>query len=335
MPWPSTPLPDPLFELASRQAGLVSVRQCAELGVTPARLRRSVRIGETTSVRRGVLDLAGALGPAGSRSAEIARLQRRAAFLGLLAHGPCAVSTGLCALVLLGVHGAPVNLTPEVTLQRGDSRRPTPGIRVRRVPVRQWMSIEGFAVVVPEVALAQAVPEVDRSTAVALLDSALHLRKVSGRGLAGAHELARAHRGVAKTHSWWALADGRSESPAESVARLSCADAGYPPDELQLVVLDDRGRFLARVELAWRLPDGRWLLVEVDGIDFHSSRADVVADFHRQNHVVTAGTLFRRYTGGDAASGRIAVEVSRILAGSGWRRGQSTSSGPIRLAAAA
>jgi hypothetical protein len=127
------------------------------------------------------------------------------------------------------------------------------------------------------------LPEVDRRTAVALMDSALNRNVVRPSGLARAHDLAREHRGVARTHGWWSEADGRAESPAETIARPSCSDAGYPPDALQLVVLDAMGRRLARVEFAWRLPDGRWLLVEVDGVDIHGTPSSMVADLHRQN----------------------------------------------------
>jgi hypothetical protein len=320
-----------LFELAARQAGLVSSAQFAEFGLTRAVMRRVIRTGTLTPVVRGVLELGHALPPPTARTEELDRQRRRAALLGLLAYGPSAVSTGLCALVLLKVQGTPADLKPEVTLRRGDPRRPIPGIRVRRVPVRQWMSVDGFAVSVPEEALAQAVPGVDRLTAVSMMDSALHLRRVSVQGLARAHDLARGHRLVARTHGWWAQADGRAESPAETIARLTCADSGYPPDRLQLVLVDESGRFLAAVDLAWQLPDGRWLLVEVDGIDFHGSKAAVVADFHRQNRVVSPGTLLRRYTGADAASGRLAAEVGLILRCSGWQPGRASTSVPIRI----
>jgi hypothetical protein len=222
-------------------------------------------------------------------------------------------------LVLAGVQGAPVDMVAEVTVRGGQPRQSIPGIRLRRVPVRQFVVIDDFPLIPPEHALAQAVADVDRMTAVALMDSALNRRLISPRGLARAHELIRGHRGAARTHGWWSEADGRAASPAKTAARLTCTDASHPPDELQLVVLDGRGQFLARVEFGWRLPDGRWLLVEVDGLDFHTSPSAIIADFHRQNTVITAGTLLRRYSGSDARSGRLAAEVGRILNAAGWR----------------
>jgi hypothetical protein len=83
------------------------------------------------------------------------------------------------------------------------------------------------------------------------------------------------------------------------------------------------------------LPDGRWLLVEIDGLDFHGSKADIVADFHRQNRLITGATMLRRYTGADAQSGRLAAEVGEILRSAGWSPGLRVPDGPVRLTMAA
>lgn len=329
------PLPGDLLRLATTQAGLASSRQCVDAGLSRPQIRRLVRDGEFTPVVREVFTISAAVPAFASPGGTLDHRRRRAAVLGMLAYGPRAVATGLAALVLAGAQGAPADMAPEVTLFGGDPRQPIPGIRLRRVPVRQFIVFDGFPLVPPELALAQAVADVDRLTAVALMDSALNRRLINSRGLARAHALIRGHRGAARTHGWWAEADGRAASPAETVARLTCTDDGHPPDEVQLVVLDSRGTFLARVEFGWRLPDGRWLLVEVDGVDFHASPSAVLADFHRQNKVITAGTLLRRYSGSDALAGRLAAEIGRILDAAGWRPGRWTPVGEIRLSAAA
>lgn len=329
------PLPRDLLERASIQEGLISWRQGIEAGLSAPQLRCLTRAGELTAVVRGVFEIPAAIPVLTTVSAALDHRRRRAAVLGLLAYGPRAVATGLAALVLAGVQGAPADMRPEVTIRGGDPRAPIPGIRLRRIPVRQIVMFDDFPLIAPEQALAQAVADVDRMTAVMLMDSAMNRRLVNRRGLARAHELVRGHRGAARTHRWWTEADGRAASPAETAARLTCANAGHPPDEIQLVILDGRGGFLARVEFGWRLPDGRWLLVEVDGLDFHTSRPAVLADFHRQNRVITAGTLVRRYSGSDALRGRLATEVGQILDAASWRPGRWTPVGEIRLATAA
>jgi hypothetical protein len=168
-----------------------------------------------------------------------------------------------------------------------------------------------------------------------MMDSTLNLGLLSEEGLRRAHDLARGHPGVARTHPWWAEADGRAESPAETIARLHCADAGYPADVLQLRIVSGSGQFLARVELAWLLPDGRWLLVEVDGIEVHGRPSAVIADLHRQNPLITSSTVLRRYTGADAMSGRLTREVVPILRTTGWRPGAAIPYGPLVLRNAA
>lgn len=320
---PPAPLPPALRRLAVRQAGLVSLRQCAEHGVPADRVTRAARSGRWRRVARGVYDVGADVGTAGP--ADLDRYdarRRRAAVLGVLAH-PGAVATGLCALVLQGVRGAPVDVRPEVTFPDGSAREAATPVRVRRLPLRRWTFVDGLPCCVVEDALAQAVPCVDRRHAVALMDSALHRRTVSSDGLARAHDAARGRPGVERTHRWWSEADARSESPAETWARLTCADAGVPPDTLQLVVVDRQGRFLARVDLAWFLPDGRALLVEVDGQEVHSRPEALFDDRARQNRIVTGRTVVRRYTGRDAWRGSLAAELTQLLGAAGWRRGRT------------
>jgi hypothetical protein len=335
MPPHRAPVPPNLIALATRQAGLLSARQCAAAGLSREQYRGLQRRGEAIPVARGVVLAPGMASPPATRSDALDQARRRAALTGLLAYGPRAIATGLCALVLAGVLGAPITIRPEVAFRRGDPRRPIPGIRVRQVPIPEWIVMNSFPLATPDLALAQAVPEMDRMTAVSLMDSALHRGLITATGLARAHDLALGHRGVAHTHAWWAEADHRSESPAETVARLSCSDSGFPPDVLQLVILDSAGRFVARVDLAWVLPDGRWLLVEVDGVDVHGSPAALVADLHRQNRLLGQQTILRRYTGRDAATGRTAAEVGHILSIGGWRPGRPAPPGQIRLSEAA
>lgn len=335
MPPRPAPIPNAALDLALAQAGLLTKRQCTDAGLSREQVRRLLRSHELTAMVRGVVLLGAAVPPSGTRSAALDLSRRRAELLGLLAYGSRAISTGLCALVLIGVRGAPAALSPEVALESGDPRRRIPGIRIRQTVVADRIHLDGFTLASPEVALAQAIPEVDRKTAIALMDSALHLRLVSTDGLERAHDLARGHRRVARTHGWWAQADGRAESPAETAARITCADAGYPPDALQLVIHDHRGQFLARVQLGWQLPDGRWLLAEVDGVDIHGTPAAVIADLHRQNPLITSATVLRRYTGADAFTGRVVREVAPVLRAAGWRPGRHIPPGPLRLPAAA
>ncbi|WP_166843880.1 hypothetical protein [Isoptericola sp. BMS4] len=98
---------------------------------------------------------------------------------------------------------------------------------------------------------------------------------------------------------------------------MSAVDHGAPPDALQLVVRDAAGRFRARVDMAWHLPDGV-LLVEVDGREAHSRLEALVDDRRRQNRIATRQTTLLRFSGADAWDGTLGAEVAGFLRGAGW-----------------
>jgi hypothetical protein len=293
----------------------VSDDQCRAAGMTRKQVAARVRTEEWHRPARGVV---GTGLPGDGDLDELDRRRRRAAVLGLLAH-PGSVATGVCALVLHGVQGAPVDLVPEVAMPTGAPRAERPPVRLRRFPVHRWVDVDGFRCVPVDRAIADAVRQVGRRQAVALLDSALHQGLLTSQELETVRRDAAGRRGMARTRHWWSLADGRSESPAESWARLSCLDDGFPPDALQLPVAAPDGQVFARVDMAWRLPDGTALLVEIDGQDVHSAPLALYRDRARQNRLDTARTIVRRLTGADAWHGRAGVEVAKVLRFSGWR----------------
>ncbi|MGY1808499.1 endonuclease domain-containing protein [Blastococcus sp. SYSU D00669] len=118
-------------------------------------------------------------------------------------------------------------------------------------------------------------------------------------------------RGCARARLVLPLADPRAESPMESVVRWIFDAGGLPAPDLQYVVRDGAGAFLARADFAW--PDQR-VMVEFDG-DLHRERDVFVRDVRRQNSVVAAGWTPLRYTSADAL-GRpddMVAEVRRAL----------------------
>lgn len=305
----------------------MSMRQCVNEGMSRQQVVDQVRRKDWERVVRGVYDV-GQVSPVSADPLD--RRRRRSAILGLLAH-PGSVATGVCALILHGVQGAPLDVVPEVAMPSGAPRATRGPVRLRRAPLERWEHVGAFAVAPVADALVQAVPHLHRFHAVALMDSALHQRLITPEQLERAHASARRHPGVAHTHSWWREADGRAESPAESWARLPCADFGWPPDVLQLPVVNGGGRVLARIDLAWLLPDGGALLVEIDGRDVHSTPAALIADRERQNRIDSRRTVLRRFTGSDAWHGRVSIEVGRILADAGWERRPVRPDSVLRL----
>lgn len=295
-------IPPSLLVLASRQAGLVSARQCDEEGFGTDRRHRLVTAGHAARPARGVLDLTPLLAPMGMADHDDPdHRRRRAACLALLAHGPAAVAVGQCALAMLGVQGLPVEIRPEVAMPGGSPRATRDGIVVRCYagPIPTVRRGE-LRVAAPEWALAHAVLELDRDHAIAVLDSALNRGVIRPDGLARVAGLTRGRRGAGRRRAWWGLVDGRSQSPLETWARLRCLDAGVPPDELQVPIRDVRGRIVARGDLGWRLKRGRWLVVEIDGAGPHTEPEALFVDRERQNDILATGRAdVLRFTGRD------------------------------------
>ena len=300
----ATEVPLPLLVIAARQEGLVSTAQCGAEGLGRHRRRRLVASGRARWATQRVLDLAELV------DASVLTLhrgpdhtRRRAAYLGLLAYGQEAVSVGQCALALLGVQGLPTTIRAEVALPGGSARAGRAGIVVRRYRgSTPTVAVDGFRVTAPAWALVQAVADLDRGRAVAVLDSALHHRIVRSEDIDAVIEAARGRHGIARLRSLMPLVDGRAESPLETFARLQCLDAGVPPDDLQVAVRDLAGRVVARGDLGWRLRRGRWLIVEIDGAGPHTLPDAVFADRARQNAITSTGNVdLLRFTASDLA----------------------------------
>ncbi|MBE7699747.1 hypothetical protein H9623_05410 [Oerskovia sp. Sa1BUA8] len=313
---PLSPLPEPLLTVAYRQEGLVSAAQCDANEVRSHRRSRLVEQRRWSRVTRGVYDTNPVRPDRRDVPGAPDHRRRRAAWAALLAFGPDAIAVGPCALALLGVQGLPLRITPQAALPGGRATESREGIVLRQFDDGMTVHRVGERyVATPDWALAQAVPEVSRRYAVALMDSALHGRLLDAGGLDRAHDLARGRRGVARTHSWWELGDPRAESPLETFARLDRLDAGVPPDDLQVVLTGEAGEFLARGDLGWRLPDGAWLIAEIDGAGVHGSPEALFADRLRQNRLVASrGAALLRFTARDLATqGRVGAEIRSFL----------------------
>jgi len=275
-----------------------------------------LRRGHLVRLTRGVYDAAALLRAGGWPAAgpeDLDAARRRTAWTGLLGFGPSAIAVGPSALALLDVQGLPRSVPAQVALPGGRHARSRDGLRVRCFD--QGMALwqcRGRLVAAPAWALAQAVCELDRRHAVAVLDSALHLGLVAD--VEEVRRLSVGRRGAARTRSWWDLVDGRADSPLETDARLQCLDAGIEPDDLQVIVRDDAGRVLARGDLGWRLPRGRWLVAEIDGRGPHSQPDALYGDRSRQNAIVATGRVdVLRFTARDLARDQLAPTVRAVL----------------------
>lgn len=298
-----------LNQLTLAQAGLLSWRQMEAAGMPRHRLRLLEKQGRMRRYVRGVYHVLGV-------AAEGFDVERsRAAWAGLLATAPHGISTGACALHLHGVQGLPQQLRPEVAVPMNGSGRGVEGVRVRRIrEFFEYVEIHGRRVAAPIPAMVQALPELCLERAVAVVDSALNREILSDTCVITIREALRGKRGASGLAACWGLVDGRAASPVETNVRLECVAGGVPPTDLQVVLQDDHGGFVARGDLGWLRPDGTWVLVEVDGVSVHDQPQALFHDRDRQNRIMLTGrhtTL--RFTARDLGTGRIVRQIAQAL----------------------
>ncbi|WP_425343366.1 type IV toxin-antitoxin system AbiEi family antitoxin domain-containing protein [Pseudofrankia saprophytica] len=254
--------------LARLQDGMITYRQALDAGLTPEEIRVFVARGwwwrpvHGTYIIRYVVGLP----PRTYDCVESSPRELRGCARAALAARPNAVICGPTAARLLGfavlaepVSHEPVHHEPVHVMERGrGSLRPTPGTTPHRGNLRDAdiVTIMGL----PVTSAARTVADLalwasSREDAVSLIDTALHGGQLSD--VAAARAATTGRPGCRRVDSWWALADGRSESPLETRVRLLLVDRGLPPEELQWLVTGADGRFVARVRPRLSQPPGR------------------------------------------------------------------------------
>lgn len=323
-------IPKAAEPILRRQAGLLSTLQCEELGIGREVRRRLVRQRRWTSPARSVYDTDPVPLDSRIRDDLFEHAAKWRTWLALLMHGPDAVATGCCALVLHGVSGLPRDFPLEVAREDRSPRHARHGVAVVGYPTFPTELIGGRGVARIDHAAAQALPKLPRENALAVLDDLARWHGFTPTRLAELHDLARRRHGAAQLHELFGFVVTRSDSPAESFARLSCIDNGVPPDDIQVRFTID-GTVVARVDMAWRLPDGRWLVVEIDGVGPHSTARALVRDAPRQNRLLASGqVIMLRFKPSDNNKpGGIGAQIAKVLAAHHWKPDQYREEGAL------
>lgn len=235
---------DDLYDLLARQ-GFLTTRDAARLGHSANALTQAVAAGRLRRGVRGVFLPPDAL----TTETEIASLTR-----GILSTDLLAAASHQSALAILGL---PCHRVPVAPIHVADARKSSrvhesvhrhvlrPGDRV--IEVDGWRTV-GAALACVQVAARSGV-----ASGLVAMDAALRLRLTTSEDLV--ETLAtRVRRGALAARRALALADGRAESPGESLVRLGLAGLPWSLD-LQVAL----GPY--RVDL---LVDGR-VVVEFDG----------------------------------------------------------------------
>ena len=309
----------------------VRASEAARLGISARALRGPGFVG----LRRGVHAPAGVdVGAPDLRIAAVAtQLPPHACVGGWAAarlHEACAAEDGLVVF-----DGAPVwDVAPagstdaRVLVCAAEESRLVhrEGVRVFRsvVPAAETTLVAGVRVTSPVRTAFDLARLLPRRWAVTGVDRLLHLRLVDAAALAARVAASRGWVGVPAARRVLPLLDGAAESPQESALRLVWVDAGFPRPRGNVVVRDEQGRFLGRVDL---LDEDTGVAGEYDG-GVHASSDRRRSDHRRHEGLEHAGLVVVRATAGD-----LATEAARAAWSNRLRRAYATAARPGRARA--
>lgn len=188
------------------------------------------------------------------------------------------VVAGASAAALLGTKWVAPQRDAELI---HDNRRPPAGIKVRTetVPVDELSHVGGIAVTCP----ARTAFDIGRRanprlTTVQSLDALAHATDVKSVDVEAIVVRHPGARGIVRLRRILPLIDGGAESPQETRTRLALIDAGLPPPTTQIVVRDEYGEFVARIDMGYE--DLR-VGIEYDGLQHWTSAQQREHDIDR------------------------------------------------------
>jgi Transcriptional regulator, AbiEi antitoxin/Protein of unknown function (DUF559)/AbiEi antitoxin C-terminal domain len=243
-----------------RIAGIVTTAELTAAGFSDDRIATLTRRGELYQVRRGVY----ANGP---RAVEIVAIADGKQLLQLAA---AVALTGSRALVshesAAYLHSIDLLATPDVatlTCPPGHNWHARSGIRlhVADVPAEHVTTMARLPVTTPARTVVDLARTLSSKAGVVTADSALHRKLVTKAELTAVLATCARWRGARRAADVVEFADGRAESPLESIARVAFNDCGLPPPELQ-VWLGGTIEPVGRVDFYWKQYR---TIAEVDG----------------------------------------------------------------------
>ena len=271
-------------------------------GALPERAMRSLY----EPVYPGVYVPAG-IGLSAAQSAEAAWLWSRRK----------AVVAGASAAALLGAKWIDTARNAELIY---DNRRPPPGITVytEKLLADEISKVDGIAVTCP----ARTAFDIGRRAnprlaTVQLLDALVNATDVKDVDVEAVIAQHPGVRGIVRLRRVLQLVDGGAESPQETRTRLALIDAGLPKPQTQIIVRDEYGEFVARIDMGYE--DLR-VGIEYDGAHHWSDAQQRDRDIDRYSALGDLGWLIVRVSG-ELLKYREGTLVARVVAAmraAGW-----------------
>jgi len=172
--------------------------------------------------------------------------------------------------------------------------------------------VDGLRLASPIRAAWDAATLTSPRAALATIDGLLRRRLLTERQLLRELTVRAGTWGVARARAVFELADGLSESPAESWTRWLLHHSTIPPATLEFEVLDENGGFIARVDFAW---PAKRVALEYDGA-YHADPKQRAIDQRRDSALAGLGWKVLHMTSSDLHDpSRVLAELRGLLAG--------------------
>lgn len=289
----------------SRQAGLAHRRQLDARGLDSDYVARQVRARRWT-MRSPVV--------VGTTTGPLSPRQRL--WLGVLHAGPSACLSGVDALTLMGLRSWERPFV-SVTVPQVADIEALPGFRFRRTRRRLpelRTSHQGLPLLMVEpAALLFAAYDRSARTACGLLAATVQQRLTTADRLLDWVERLQPLRRARVFRSTLGEIQGGAHSVSEIDVTRVCRRFGLPLPVRQTPRRDRDGR-RRFTDCEWRLPDGRRLVLEVDGA-FHMDVAQWEDDLARERGLVTDGDVVLRCTSTELRFRPARVAADLVAAG--------------------
>ena len=266
---------------STRIAGIVTTGELTDAGFSADRIRTLTRRGDLYQVGRGVY-ASGTLASEMLAIADGLQLLQLAAAVAVT--GPGAVvshesAAYLHSIDLLSRQDAATLTCPP---QRGRNARAGIRLHTATLSADHVTAFGRLPVTTPARTVVDLARTLSFRAGVVTTDSALHRQLVTKAELRQVLTDCRRWPGARQAAAVIDFADGRAESPLESIARIAFNDCGLPPPELQ-VWLGGTVEPIGRVDFYWKQYR---TIAEVDG-------ALKYADPHRARAQLRRDSLFR------------------------------------------
>lgn len=260
-----------------------------------------------------------------ARGVRITKPAREATVLELAAatsrlSGGRAVASHLTAALIHGFEvvtgmpgvrdGQPTDLHMHVTVSTPNGVRYPPDVKVHRTNLerREVMLIESVPVTTPARTAADLLLTQPRTLAIAALEQGLQKGILALDDLVLLPGMMRCRPGAQRGKDWLTLVTPGTGSPLETLSRLKFAEFGLIPSRIQPVILDERGRFVARSDFEFTNGD-RKVLGEADGRSIHDLPEARYADREREDALRQLGYEVVRWVWSDVINDLEALVV--------------------------